>query len=92
MKEKMLNLEIGKIYHITDFIGIHHTFKVNDKTVHSEGVHSYFGTWPDEDRGYDVCRYFWDKGAANQGRTLVFDIYSIKTCEEVASYGRVDSN
>lgn len=80
---KMLNLKPGSVYKITTFAGASFTFKVINKNIQGKTTHSYFGTWPHAKRRTDVGRYFWDHGEANQGRTIVFNVGGINTCEEV---------
>lgn len=80
---KMLNLKVGSVYKITTFLAGEYTVKVTNKSVHFKTTHTYWCNWPDPVRGTKVGRYFWDNGEANQGRTIVYDIHGISTCEEV---------
>lgn len=83
-EQAMLNLETGKRYKITLFVGgspIIGTIKF--KEVRDSTHHSYWISWWDEKRKQNVGHYIFDTGCANRGVTITYNQYSIRTCEEV---------
>lgn len=83
-EQAMLNLETGKRYRITLFVGgspIIGTIKF--KTVRDSTHHSYWISWWHEKRQQNVGHYVFDTGCANRDVTITYNQYSIRTCEEV---------
>ncbi len=82
----MLNLVVGKRYKVTTFAGdtpIIGTIKF--KEVKDETIHAYWIAWWNEERKQNIGHYIFDQGYANRGRTIVNNIYSIRTCKEACS-------
>lgn len=83
-KNKMLDLTIGKTYKFKLFVSNKPFIaKVKHREERSIDCHLYWISWWDEKRKQEVGHYIYDYGYANQNRTIVFNEYSIKTCEEV---------
>ncbi|MBV5346758.1 hypothetical protein JZU46_00790 [bacterium] len=81
----MLNLEIGKRYRITLFTGgppIEGTIK--HKQVNSSDNHAYWISWWHERMQRNAGHYVFDCGYANTERSIVYNQYSIRYCEEIS--------
>ena len=85
-ESKMLDLEVGKIYKITDFYNKQYVMRVFSKDKQAATSHMYYCVWPHPDKNnkMNVGRYFQDAGCANKGAKIVYNNDAINTCVEIS--------